>query len=526
MEKKSYVAAVDLGSTRVTVAIGSINPDDGTLSVEGLVDKPVEGVSAGNIENIQSVRETIAAAVGELEEQTGLHIEEAYVGVSGDSVCCANHTDHVFASDSPNGINQKDVNALYERMNNVQVAKPDDERILERYPQSYQVDDRKNVEKPVGMFGRKLSSTFNFILCQRTPMQRLEMALKGSNIRVQGYFANVMAFPEAVLSEDEKAGGVVAVDIGADLIDVAVWYRNIARYVVVIPIGASAIDNDILSMGIPERLVKPLKRRYGSAVPELVDEGMGVKIPTLTARKTERAVSLRNLAKVIEARTGEFIEYIKDEIRNSGCAEQLRFGIVVTGGSANLKEIDELFRRKTQMETRIGYPEFGFDEASVEKYTDPAYAAVMGLLLRGMKAGASSVIVVNPAARQPQPAPVATPEAQTAPAAPAASTVQQPAQRPAQPVQTPAAQMNPPQYKGYATPAVPQPQTPPEQPGAAPAAEPAPAPVQPGRRDPEDFADDFEQEKPKPGRLNIGKFLDRLGAKITKSFEGGDDEEL
>ncbi len=69
-------------------------------------------------------------------------------------------------------------------MRNVQA--PDDETIMERVPQNYMVDDNQEVSNPVGSFGKKLSSTFNFILCLKTPMQRLDMALKRLGIKMLG----------------------------------------------------------------------------------------------------------------------------------------------------------------------------------------------------------------------------------------------------------------------------------------------------------------------------------------------------
>ena len=68
--------------------------------------------------------------MSEAEEQLGIRITEAYAGISGDFVRCARHTDHVFVYDPQNGVNQKDVDALFDRMRNVQA--PDDETIMER----------------------------------------------------------------------------------------------------------------------------------------------------------------------------------------------------------------------------------------------------------------------------------------------------------------------------------------------------------------------------------------------------------
>ena len=360
MERKNYTVAVDLGSSSVVVAVGSKGAE-GTLDVACVVSKPVEGVHAGKIENIELVSRAIREAVEEVQEQLGIRITEAYAGISGDFVRCARHTDHVFVYDPQNGVNRKDVDALFDRMRNVQA--PDDETIMERVPQNYMVDDSQEVRNPVGSFGKKLSSTFNFILCLRTPIQRLEMALKRLGIKMLGVVPGALASSEAVLLPDEKEEGAAVVDIGAGVTDVAVYYRNVVRYIASIPMGASAINRDIRTMSVPEKHVESLKQKYGSAVAELASDEKLIRVNGRTAREA-KDILLRNLATVIEARATDIAEFVLQEIRDSGYDGKLAYGIVLTGGSARLKDLDELFRRVTKMDVRVALPEAGISEES------------------------------------------------------------------------------------------------------------------------------------------------------------------
>ena len=304
MERKNYIVAVDLGSSTVAVAVGEKNAE-GLVEVLSLVSKPVEGVHAGRIENIELVSQAIREAVAETEQTLNIRITEAYAGISGEFVRCARHTDHVFVYDPQNGVNQKDVEALFDRMRNVQA--PDDETIMERVPQNYLVDDSQEVRNPVGSFGRKLSSTFNFILCLKTPIQRLDMALKRLGIKLLDVIPDALATPESVLAPDEKEEGVAVVDLGAGVTDVTVYYRNVVRYVASIPMGASAINRDIRTMSVPEKHVESLKIKYGSAVAELAPEDKLVRVNGRTARDA-KDILLRNLATAIEARATDIVE--------------------------------------------------------------------------------------------------------------------------------------------------------------------------------------------------------------------------
>ena len=437
MERKNYTVAVDLGSSNVVVAVGE-KAAEGQMEVASIVSKPVEGVNAGKIENIELVSRAIREAMSEAEEQLGIRITEAYAGISGDFVRCARHTDPVFVYAPQNGVNQKDVDALFDRMRNVQA--PDDETIMERVPQNYVVDDNQEVKNPVGSFGKKLSSTFNFILCLRTPMQRLDMALKRLGIKMLGVTSNAIATAEAVLLPDEKEEGVAVVDIGGGVTDVAVYYRNVVRYIATIPMGAMAINRDIRTMSVPEKHVESLKQKYGSAVADLAPEDKLIRVNGRTAREA-KDILLRNLATVIEARATDIAEFVLQEIRDSGYAGKLAYGIVLTGGSAKLKDVDELFRRVTGMDVRIASAETGVAEESREKVVDPAYATAVGILLKGAEQGACAVIErpASPASRSAEPRPGFQPrQPQDVPEFRHMPRFQQPAQGPASAAAQPA----------------------------------------------------------------------------------------
>ena len=172
--------------------------------------------------------------------------------------------------------------------------------------------------------------------------------------------SDALATPEAVLLPDEKEEGVAVVDVGGGVTDVTVYYRNVVRYVASIPMGASAINRDIRTMSVPEKHVESLKQKYGSAVAELAPEDKLIRVNGRTAREA-KDILLRNLATVIEARATDIAEFVQQEIRDSGYAGKLAYGIVLTGGSAKLKDLDELFRRVTGMEVRIGTAEEAVD---------------------------------------------------------------------------------------------------------------------------------------------------------------------
>lgn len=386
MEKKNYIVGIDIGSSNIVMVVGSKN-ESGKMVIDALVSKPSKGVNAGVIENLNQVSECVKAARAEVEEELGIRISEAYASFSGAFVRCAPLSDHVYVREPQNGISQFDVDALFQRMK--EVIAPENEVIMERIPQNYMVDGGMQVKDPVGSFGRRLSSTFNFILCEKTPLERLNMVFRLSGLQLAGTYANSMIVAETLLSEDEKMDGVAVVDIGGSTTDVVVYHGNIIRHVATIPMGANSINRDIHLHGVPERSVESLKKRYGSAVAEFVSEQKLIQIPSMGHRT--KGVLRRNLAAIIEARLTDIAEFVKAEIKDSGYAGRLAFGVVLTGGSASIEHIDELFRRVTGYDVRIATAECGLDEVSRAQIESPAHTAAVALLLKGAGQGACSV---------------------------------------------------------------------------------------------------------------------------------------
>ncbi len=407
MENKDYIVAIDLGDSNIVVAVGS-PAEAGRVNIDHILSRPSEGVSAGQIVNIDLAVRSIRGALAELRDTTGIEVQETYAGISGEFIYCTSHTDHVFVPDHKNGVTKQVVDALFERMGNVMVA--EDRSIMERIPQRYVINDTTEVDDPIGVFGSPLSSTFNFISSDTIPLNRLDMALRRLNIAPRRIFSNSVVVGDAVLSTDEKEEGVVVVDLGGELTDIAIYHRNVVRYISTIPIGAKAFNNDIRTLIIPERYIEPLKLKYGCALSKNAPQDLTVVIKG-RPKHDQREIAVFNLAAVIEARARDIAELVRNEINDSGFADKVPYGIVLTGGSAQLHSLDELLREVTGLEVRVAEAEDVISPQTRTKITSSADSTVVGLLLHGLKYGACAVNITEVVA-PPQPSVVQPPVVQ------------------------------------------------------------------------------------------------------------------
>ena len=383
MENNSYIAAIDFGSSNITAAVASKDPD-GRLNIIDLVTKPMKGMSVGEVTNIEAVTGAVRSAVDELENSLDIKITEAYAGISGHDIKCANSSYFVYVSGEGNEIRQADVDSLHASMSNLQP--PEGIAILNRTPQKYVIDSHEETMQPVGCFGQQLEATFNFILAKRSSLERLNKTFLRLGIKQSHLFTNAQASAEAVLTDDERELGVAVVDIGADCTDICIWQDNIMRYVSMLPIGGSSINRDIRSIAIPERFIEKLKTTHGYAMVSSLPEekrNQRIKIKGRTPRENKE-IPFLNLAQIIEARMLDIIENVVEEIRESGYAEKLGSGIVLTGGGALLNDVATLFHEHTKFDVRVGGANAELlNDDSLAYADDPHLSAIIGLLLLG-----------------------------------------------------------------------------------------------------------------------------------------------
>lgn len=503
MEKKSYVVAIDIGSSEVVVAVASL-AEDGNLAIETIVTEPTkDGVVAGMVDNSQLVADALRRARERAEEQVGVAITDAYVGISGKFVRCARYTDHVFVEDAENRISQRDLAALGERMRNVKAA--DDEVIMDLYPLNYKGDTGAEMKNPVGCYSKQLSSTYNFILCDHVAKDRLRRVFLDVGLKIREIFAGAAVVADSIVTSDEKEEGVAVVDIGAGVTDVAIYSNGVLAYLASIPIGGAAVNTDIhyFDSHIPSRTIENLKRQCGSAVVDLTPNEI---IQVRSRSRNLRPIPRFNLAAVIEARMTDIAEYVWNEIRDAGYAKKLGAGIVLTGGVADLKNISELFHRVTNQEVRTACAEIGITSESLEKVSTPNLTMAVSLLERGAKMGACPVgVYIPPFKNEPkaEPAPktqsATQPAAQAAPSEPAKAPTPAPAPAPApKPAEQPA-----------------------EKPVEKPVEKPAPKATPAATSDEEDIVDGTDDIAKPSGLSRLGSWFRRT---LSEAFPSPDED--
>ena len=306
-----------------------------------------------------------------------------FVGIAGQHIKSVRNRGYVNRDSYEDEITREDLKALIDDMYKIPVDVG--EEIIHVLPQNYIVDNETGVKNPVGMFGKRLEANFHIVIGQISSARNIEKCVKRVGLNVNQLILEPLASSAAVLTEDEIEAGVALVDIGGGTTDVAVYYDDVIRHTAVIPFGGNVVTRDIKEgCAILQRQAESLKVQFGSALGDLAHDDKVVTIPGISGRDPKE-ISFKSLAYIIQSRMEEIIDAVIYEIENSGYMDKLSAGIVLTGGGAMLKNLNQLVKFKTGMDVRIGYPNECLAADTPEEINQPMYSTSIGLLLKGLE---------------------------------------------------------------------------------------------------------------------------------------------
>lgn len=381
MKASDIIVGLDIGTTKIACIVGRRN-EHGKIEILGHGRTESIGVKRGIVANIEETVNSIRKAVDEASTTSGVEIKYVNVGIAGQHIKSLQHRGSLIRENSETEINRLEIEKLTNDMYKLSMAAG--EEIIDVIPQEYIVDGEQGVKQPIGMLGSKLEANFHVIIGQTAAAKNILKCVQRAGLEMVDLILEPIASAEAVLGDEEKEAGVVIVDIGGGTTDLAIFHDRIIRHTAVIPFGGDIITEDIREgCTIIKKHAEEVKIKFGSSLASENREDEVVSIPGIRGRPPKE-ISFRNLASIIQARMEEIIEHVYYEIKNSGFERKLIAGIVLTGGGALTKHVDQLAQFITGMDVRIGHPNEHLAKDTPDELASPMYATGIGLVIEGI----------------------------------------------------------------------------------------------------------------------------------------------
>ena len=374
------VAAIDIGSTKISALIGAAQ--EGTVTVLGAGVVPARGVEKAMVADLGEAAECVAEAVRLAEEGSGYRIERAYVSVGGCHIQSRNSRGETAVTHALRGVEEEDAaRALAEAS---KLSLPAERQIVHVVPRGFWLDGNVLVRDPLGMAAYRMEAEVHIVTALSSAVRNLTRCVNEADVEVAGLILQSLASGESVLTESERDMGVALLDIGGGTTDLAVYLSGGIWHTSVIPSGGNHVTSDLaIGLHCPTEVAEDIKLRFGQC--RSGDATMAhdrIRVAGFVGNGAEE-VSREEVMRIVEARVEEIFTLVLRELRRSSYDGLLSAGVVLCGGTANLPGIAPFASEVLDMPVRVVPPRRV--EGLTQVIGDLSQATGVGLLLWGAR---------------------------------------------------------------------------------------------------------------------------------------------
>ena len=338
MPQDSFIAAIVLGSFQTTGIVGQ-KTADGSIKVLSFISTlSSEFISKGRVYNLEKMTNCLKNIKEHLEEKTSCNIGKFYVSVNCMGI--RSITNSVTLPFSSRETITSDVVRMVLEHN--QETRSNDHLYLEAIPLEYRVGSMVTNE-PVGMQSDNIRADFLNISCNSTVIETIETCFRRAGITIAKLTVSATDLANVIPTEQERNSGCIFVDMGSQTTTVAVYKSRLLRHLAVIPLGSDNTTQDIVKVfNCDENRAEELKRTYGYPDFQNLEESEESHITLEGGRK----YSQKNLLEIIEARVEEIVQNVAEQAKRANIdLDKLVNGVIVTGGAAQLRNINKAFEQ-------------------------------------------------------------------------------------------------------------------------------------------------------------------------------------
>ena len=379
-----HIVAIDLGSYRIALTVAKVNGND--VQVIYYKETPSAGIRYSSVFNGTHVTGPLATAIKEAEEELGIKIIQAVVGMPKYPVRQESNTGKIVDRGFDTDITAEDIESLKSfAQDSYPLADPGKEVVYGAVAQSFSDGENFQIieEDIVGMTSDILEGHFKIFIGKKNDLNKIDNVMNKVGIPAIRKYFTADSTAKAVLTSSEMENGVALIDFGAGSTSVSIYHGNVMRHYASIPFGGKNITDDIKTeCRITEKLAENIKLAFGACMPEKL-QSLSEKILIIQGNGIEqdKQLPVKYLSEIITARVEEIMMAILYEIEQSGFADKLRSGIVITGGCAQLPNLGNFIYDISGYKTRTGYPKHLFLHQGCDDILETSAATSVGLIL-------------------------------------------------------------------------------------------------------------------------------------------------
>ena len=252
--------------------------------------------------------------------------------------------------------------------------------VLDYEVQEYLLDDENYAINPIHLSANVIESNINMFLTNITQVDNMKKIIRHSGYGLAKLVPSGILSGMAVLNREEKELGCCLIDIGAGTTDIVVYENGFIRFLCSIPMGGENITRDITNvLKISRNLAEDVKLNYGgTSYTSNSTSKIGEGILITDHRGVNTTISRKLLIDVIKERLKDIFDVTKSTLSKQKIYDIINSGIVITGGTSLLPNLEEFAKQYFDLPVRIGIPNYSGDFADL--IATPKYATSLGAL--------------------------------------------------------------------------------------------------------------------------------------------------
>lgn len=384
--QERYITAIDLGSSKIALSVAKLSGRD--IQVIYYDESPSDGIRYGNVFNPKKASIPVGEAIRKAEDELGIRIRQVVAGLPRYRVRQEMSPAKAMRPNPDSCITREEIEAIKNAaIDTYPIEDTDREVLYGAINQSFSTEDLIQAceDDVIGCTGEFVEGNFKLYVGDRRPISNLDKLFAELGVTLAGSYFMPEVTAEAVLTEEQKENGVALIEIGGGVTSLTIYVDNILRHFSSIPFGGKSVTADIKAeSGFREKLCENIKLAFGNCQPDRL-ANMTEKVIQVNYSETgsSRQLKVYDLAEIIGARMEEIMDAILWQIEESGYADRLRTGIVLTGGGAGLTGLVSMMRERSGRYVELGFPRRHFFSASgFPAMLQTGAVASAGLLLR------------------------------------------------------------------------------------------------------------------------------------------------
>lgn len=387
---ENFIAAVDLGSQKISLAVARV--EGKSTQILFYRTAPSEGIMESDVSAPGKTSIVVKTLIEEAESELNIKIRQVVANLPRCNIRQDDATGTATRINPDDCITSEEVEAIKDMAQQSSKEKvADNEKIYGVIAQSFSTGDYfQLIENDViGMTGDSITGHFKVFIGRKRPAGNIDKVFNDLGIGLARTYFSPLAAAKAVLTEEETGNGVALIDLGAGSTSVSIFVKKVLSWYGAIPFGGNTVTGDIRNVcGISESMAENIKLGFGGCIPEklltLSDKIIQIETDDMSAYTQ---IPVNYLSDVISARMKEIIDAMLYFIQESKLANDLRKGIVITGGGAEMLNIANYIKELSGYNVRVAYPRHGFVAPNISGIISTKASTVTGMILMARDEG-------------------------------------------------------------------------------------------------------------------------------------------